>query len=248
MRVFGDILDFLRKSILRDTEDNPYLWGDDTLCECISQAHDVFAERTLCIRDATSVAASVQLVEGTSLYPAHPAVLAVLSAKLEGAEGNLVRASSSALDGYVPPPDVVQWLEAVNYGATRQGTPEVYTTDDSVDGADGAVAVRVWPTPTLADDTRTLLLRVVRLPLIQCSVDTLEERPECPRQSLMGLAHGAAAIAYGLHDSDGGDDLRATKQQEMFERYIEDAKRAARHKMFAPLSWGFGRGGFTHSR
>ena len=248
MRVFGDILDFLRSGILRDTEDNPYLWGNEVLCECISQAHDTFAERTLCIRDSTSAAASIQLVAGTSVYTLHTAVLAVLSAKLEGAEFNLVRASSSAFDGYVPPPDVVQWLESVNYGATQPGTPEAYTTDDGVDGADGAATIRVWPTPAAADDTHMLLLRVVRLPLVQCSVDTLEERPECPRQSLIALAHGAAAIAYGLQDADGNDDPRSEKQRVIFERYIEDAKRATRHKLFAPLGWGFGRGGFSHSR
>lgn len=247
MRVFSDILDFLRRDILRDTDD-PLLWSDDTLCECISQAHDIFAERTLCIRDSSSIAASIQLIAGVDKYQLHPAVLSVLSAKVEGMNNSLVRAAASAFDGYVPPPDTVQWLETINYGTAQDGTPQAYSTDDAVDGAEGAMTIRVWPVPAAADDLKTVSLRVTRLPLIQCSMDTLEERPECPRQSMMGLAHGAAAIAYGLHDSDGNDDPRAEKQRALFDKFIEDAKRATRHRLFAPLSWGFGRGGFTHTR
>lgn len=247
MRVFGDILGFLRRDILRDTDD-PQLWSDDTLCECIAQAHDIFAERTLCIRDSSSIAASVQLVEGVDKYTLHPTVISVLSAKVEGMNNSLVRAGSAAFDGYVPPPDTVQWLETINYGTAQDGTPQAFALDDSVEGDDGAAVVRFWPVPALADDGKTVNLRVARLPLVQCNMDILDERPECPRQSLMGLAHGAAAFAYGLHDSDGNDDTRADKQMRKFEQYVEDAKRAARHKMFAPLGWGFGRGGFTHSR
>lgn len=247
MRVFGDVLDFLRKSILRDVS-APYLWTNETLCECLAQAHDTFAERTLCIRDSSSIAARFILEAGVDVYTMHPAVISVLSGKVDGENSPLVRANASAFDGYVPPPDTVMWLESVNYGTVQDGTPKAYSTDDSVAGEGGATTIRVWPIPAAADAGKEVKLRVTRLPLVQCSMDTLEEIPECPRQSLMGLAHGAAAIAYGLQDSDGNDATRVTLQREMFNMAIEDAKRAARHKMFAPLSWGFGRGGFSHSR
>lgn len=247
MRVFGDILDFLRKDILRDT-DEPLLWSDETLCECIARAHDEFAERTLTLRDSSSIAASFQLEAGVDLYPLHPTILSVMSAKVEGSPNNLVRAGALALDGYVPPPDTIAWLETINYGTAQDGTPIVFTTDHSVDGAATAPTIRVWPVPAAADDLKTVNLRVTRLPLVQCSTDTLEERPECPRQFLMALAHGAAAIAYNLHDSDGNDDPRADKQRATFERYLKDAERGVRRKLFAPLAWGFGRAGFSHSR
>jgi len=247
MRVFGDVLDFLRKSILRDTA-TPYLWTNETLCECIAQAHDTFAERTLCIRDSSSIAASFELEVGVDVYPLHPTVISVMSGKVAGEDNSLVRASASAFDGYVPPPDTVMWLENINYGAVQEGTPKAYSTDDSVAGEGGATTIRVWPTPAAADAGKEVKLRVTRLPLVQCSMDTLDELPDCPRQSLMGLAHGAAAIAYEMQDSDGGDGTRAALQRDRFDKAIEDAKRAARHKMFTPLSWGFGRGGFSHSR
>lgn len=247
MRTFGDILDFLRNGILRDITD-PALWTDEILCECIAQAHDEFAERTLCIRDSTSLAARFTLEAGVDTYALHPTVLSVMSAMVEGEPHNLIRGGSSALDGYVPPPDTVAWLETINHGTAQDGTPQVFVTDDSVAGAGGAATVRVWPTPAAADEGRTVLLRVTRLPLTQCSMSTLEAVPEVPRQFLMGLAHGGAAVAYSLQDSDGADPNRAVDQRALFENHVKNASRNARHKMFAPLAWGFGRAGFSHSR
>lgn len=247
MRVFGDLLSFVRRDILRDTE-QPYLWSDEAICECIAQAHDEFAERTLTIRDASSVAATFDLEEGVDVYPLHPTVQAVLSAKVAGEPRGLIRASASSLDGYVPPPDVVTWLEGINNGTTQDGTPLAFTTDDSVDGTAQSMVIRVYPTPTAADSGKAVNLRVARLPLVQCSVDTLDDAVECNRQFLMGLCHGAAAIAYSMNDADGNDPTKADKQRAMFEVAVARAKSTARRKLFAPLSWGFGRGGFTHSR
>lgn len=247
MRVFGDILSFMRTSILRDVED-PQLWTDETLCECIARAHDEFAERTLILRDSSSIAASFPLRAGVEVYTLHPTVLGVLSAKVDGQPHNLIRAGSIAIDGYVPPPDTIAWLESINYGASQPGTPNVFTTDFSTVGDAAAGTVRVWPTPTEADEGVRVRMRVVRLPLVQCAIDTLEGTPECPRQFLMGLAHGGASIAYSLYGAEGTEDKRAEGQRAIFDRYIKDAERSTRRKLFAPLAWGFGRAGFTHSR
>ena len=247
MRVFGDLLSFVRYSILRDVSVPP-LWPDEELCECIAQAHDEFAERTLMLRDSSSFAASFELETGVDQYTLHPAVQAVLSAKIDGEPQGLIRASASALDGYVPPPDVVAWLEQINYGTAQDGTPLAFTTDDSTDGMGQAVVVRVYPTPAAADNGKTVKLRVARLPLVQCGLDTLDTPVECNRQFLMGLCHGAAAIAYDMNDADGNDPDKANKQRAKFEEYIARGKATVRRKMFSPLSWGFGRGGFTHSR
>ena len=247
MRVFGDLLGFTRRDILRDN-DKPYLWSDEALCECIAQAHDEFAERTLSIRDSSSIAASFDLEEGVDRYVLHPTVQAVLSAKIAGEPQGLIRANANSLDGYVPPPDIVTWLEQINNGTSQDGTPLAFTTDDSVEGEDQAMVVRVYPTPAAADAGKTVQLRVARLPLVQCSMDTLETVVECNRQFLMGLCHGAAAIAYGMNDADGNDPNKLEKQRAKFEEYINRAKSTTRRKLFSPLSWGFGRGGFTHSR
>lgn len=247
MRTFGDLVRFTRDSILRDTSD-PFLWSDETLCECIATAHDEFAERTLSIRDSSSPITEVELIDGVSLYSLDPVVLAVISGRVAGATADLVRASAAAIDGYVPPPDVVSWLEQINYGASQTGTPMAFTTDDSVEGTGQAAVVRVWPTPAAADNGVLVRLRVARLPIVVCSLDTLDKPVECSRQFLMGLCHGAAAIAYTMNDVDGNDQTRADGQRKLFDGYIARAAAAARRKMFAPTSWGFGRGGFSHSR
>jgi len=246
VNLFSEVLDHLRKEILRDAV-TPYLWSDESLCEFIAQANDEFAERVQHIRDSTSIATSFELEAGVDTYILNAVVLSVMSAKIEGNDTDLIRAGSPALNGFVPSPETVQWLEQINYGTAKDGTPLVYTTDDSVD-AGGTPTIRVWPVPAAEDEGKVVKMRVIRLPLTPCSMDTLDARPEMQRQYIPALCHGAAARAYTSQDADGGDSTRADKQQKMFEAYITRASTGLRRKMFQPASWGFGRGGFTHSR
>lgn len=247
MITFGDALDFLRDETLRDSSDGQ-LWTDASLCEFIAQAHDEFAERTQYIRDSSSPAATFDLIAGEDTYVLDDVVLSVISAKVAGANNGLIRAGSPALDGYVPPPDTIAWLEQINYGTAADGTPLVFTSDDAVVGAGGAATIRVWPTPAAADDGVAVNMRIVRLPSVTCSLDTLEEAIECPRQYRMALIHGAAARAYQSQDADGADPERETKHKNAFEDYVARAKSGIRRKTFQPLAWGFGRGGFSYPR
>lgn len=246
MDTYGDVLDHLRREVLRDTQ-QPYLWSDEVLCEFIAQAEDEFAERVQHIRDSSSIAASFELEEGVELYTLNSTVLSVMTARVEGAATSLVRATSSAIDGYAPPPDTIAWLESINYGVERDGTPLAFTTDDSLDSGN-ALVLRVWPTPAAADAGKQVKMRVIRLPLVPCSLDVLDARPEVPRQFIPALCHGAAARAYTLQDADGNDPVRGSTQQALFESYLKRANTTIRRKLFQPLAWGFGRGGFSHSR
>lgn len=246
MELFSDVLDHLRGEILRDTQ-QPYLWSDESLVEFIAQANDEFAERVQHIRDSTSIATEVALEAGIDTYVLNAVVLSVMSAKIVGNDTDLIRAGSPALNGFVPSPETVQWLEQINYGTAKDGTPLVYTTDDSVEDG-GTPTLRVWPIPALEDEGKIIKLRLIRLPLVPCSLDTLGERPEMQRQYVPALCHGAAARAYNSQDADGGDVSRADKQQKIFEAYITRASTGMRRKLFQPATWGFGRGGFTHSR
>ena len=246
METFGDVLDHLRKEILRDTA-QPYLWSDESLCEFIAQANDEFAEAVQHIRDSTSIATEVTLEVGVDSYALNSVVLSVMSAKLAGQDTGLIRAGSPALDGYVPSPETVQWLEQINYGTAKDGTPLVFTTDEGVENG-GTAMIRFWPVPAVEDAEKIVRLRVIRLPLVPCSMDTLESRPEMQRQYIPALCHGAAARAYRSQDADGNDPLRADTQQKVFESYTRRASTGMRRKLFQPASWGFGRGGFTHSR
>jgi hypothetical protein len=246
METFGDVLDHLRQEILRDTE-TPYLWSDESLCEFIAQANDEFAEAVQHIRDSTSIATEVALEAGIDTYTLNAVVLAVMSAKIVGNDTDLIRAGSPALNGFVPSPETVQWLEQINYGTAKDGTPLVFTTDDSVESG-GAATIRFWPVPALEDAGKVVKLRLIRLPLVPCAMDTLDTRPEMQRQYVPALCHGAAARAYNSQDADGGDVSRADKQAKIFEAYIKRASTGMRRKLFQPASWGFGRGGFTHSR
>lgn len=247
MRVFGDLLSFLRNDVLRDNTE-PYLWSDEALCACIAQAHDEYAELTQSIRDSSSEAASFLLESGVDRYVLHPAVLAVLSARVDGEPSDLVRGGSPALNGYIPPPDTVAWLESVAQGTLAPGMPRVYVTDDSVDDSDQTMTIRVSPTPSDAEDGKLVRLRIARLPLVQCAVDTLAEVPDLPRNGFIPIAHGAAAYAYMTNDNDAGYATRAESHRAIFDRFIGQGRAKARRKLFAPLSWGFGRGGSSYTR
>lgn len=246
MRVFGDVLSFLRNDILRDRE-TPFLWSDTALCECIAQAHDEYAERTRCIRDSSSYVTRVALEEGVSQYVLNPAVISVLSAQVDGQPVGMVRAGIREITGEEAPMEALDWVEAVNAAVPADGLPRVFRVDEGVDGGEHSPILHVHPAPSAAYDTVEVLLRVVRLPLTQCAVDTLEDIVDAPRQALMSIANGAAAYAYSMQDSDGGDSSRAEQQRKLFEAAVARGAASTRSRLFQPMKWGFGRGGFSHS-
>lgn len=248
MRTVGDAIAFLRESILADVAEGQ-LCSDGTLIEHMNAAQDEFFEETRLLRDSSSKLTRFSLMEGVSEYALDPCVLSVLSASLPGEGGALVRATHNSLDGYTPPVDVAQWLLAINYGTPQAGKPVAFSTDEGVDTTDSmALVVRVWPTPSAEYAGAEVQLRVARLPAAPMSLDDLDAPLVVPRQYHMALIHGAAYRIYLTQDADLGDTARAATQLAAYNAVVSRAKRGAEHKMHAPMSWGFGRSGFSHSR
>jgi hypothetical protein len=247
------LLELLRESILNDRTDrvdgsSDYLWTDKTLVTFINEAQRRLAVQGLILRDGTTdEATKVMLVEGQSTYPLHLSVLAVVSAKREDQEADLTRVGHRTLSAYRAPSD--NWVDPTGYQGLPAGVPLAYATDGGISDADSAsfeqAILRVYPTPNADAAGKVIRLRVVRKPLAPLTVDALQATPEVPEDHHIEMLDYAAYLALRIVDDDAGAPKRAEEFRKQFEENVKNARNIALRKMFAPMGWGFGRGGFT---
>lgn len=249
------LLNTLRHDILGDRSDRvegtpDYLWSDNFLIMAINSAQRRFARRGLIIRDGTSEATAVNLKTGVNEYPLHPSVLAVMSARLTGDNADLARASHAALDSYRVP-DTYFW-DPAQLAALPPGKPLAFATDEylSTDDYDSmsVVTLRVYPTPTATYNGQTVNLRVVRMPLEDLTSANMQAVPEIPEDHHLEMLDYAAYLALRIVDHDAGNPMRGEQFKAAFEENVKLARDNAIRKMFQPLSWGFGRNGFSWTR
>lgn len=239
-----ELLDTLREDVLRDTSVPP-LWSDRRLVQCLNEAYLEFAELTYIIRDSSSDVARIALEEGVTQYPLSESVVSVLSARYQDDARNLLRGGENELHGApMVSSDAQSWLTAINSGngVLPGGPPRMFTSDDSNN------TITFSPAPTAAEAGKQVFLRVARLPTDLLDEDDLSRAVELPRQFVLALVYGAAAIAYGDQDADGNDPERAQRNRARFMEYVDRCKAHVRRQMFQPITFGFGPGGFAHSR
>lgn len=248
-----ELLDTLRLDILSDRSDRvdgapDQLWTDATLIRYIDEAQTRFARLGLVLRDAsTPEVCQVTLREMLDSYPLDPSVLAVISARLDGDGGDLVRAGHAAF-GTVRAPDPYWWDQA---GVTNlmPGKPLAWSTDEGLapDERDrlSAVSLRLYPAPSAAYAGTLLRLRVLRLPLNPLTPARLSAQPEIPAVHHIEMLDWAAYLALRIVDVDQGMPARAAEFRASFDAAVQAARREAMRKLFAPQPWGFGRGGWA---
>lgn len=246
-----DLLDELKKGILRDSssilsgpEDS--LWSDTSLVRYIDEAQMRLATIGLVLRDASTPAVTqVKLSAGKSDYTLHPSLLAIISAKYEGDDRDLVRTGHTALSAYQPPSGALTFNP--DTADLPPGKPVAWASDEQLDmksGASGIMHLRIYPEPS-ADYTGTVYLRTIRKPLNPLTLDNLEASPEVPEQYHLGMLDWAAYRALRNIDSDVGNVSESKSFREPFDDMVTQARRDTLRKLFAPTSWGFGRSGFT---
>jgi len=249
----ADLLDELREGILHDVSNqiagpSSELWTDTRLVRYIDEAQRRFAREGLVIRDgSTPTICQVPLVTNHNNYPLDPCVIAVVSAKLSGDVGDLVRAGHSAFDTYRQPDPYFfnpSWLATLPPGKPLAWGTDEYVTANK-EGSQGVVNIRVYPVPTSAYNSQNILLRVVRMPIVKLTTENLEAVPEVPEEHHMDMLDWAAYLALRKVDQDAGMPDRAKEFRDSFEAHVAEAKKAVMRKLFTPLQWGFGRNGFT---
>lgn len=247
-----ELLDELRVGILNDRTDrvsgtSDYLWTDARLTRYINEAQRRFAVQGLVLRDATTPeCCEVTLVEGQSEYPLHPAVLGVITARISDQMADLPRLGHSTLAGYQPAAE--QWRDTSGFTGLPPGRPLAWSTDEGLSSADSdstaQVVLRVYPVPSAAEAGTVLKLRVVRKPLDQLTINSPSAVPEIPEDHHIEMLDWAAYLALRIVDDDAGAPRRAQEFAQSFEVHVNNARKTAMRKLFAPAPWGFGRGGW----
>ncbi len=251
----GELLQLLRGSILNDRTDRvsgtaDYLWTDETLVTYINEAQRRFCTQGLVLRDATTdEVTKITLVEGQSTYVLHDSIIAVVSAKLETQDADLTRIGHSVLAAYRPPTEA--WIDPTVYHGLPAGPTLAYSTDEGLQALDtdslSQIALRVHPAPAADQDGLILRLRVVRKPLEKLVSVDRSASPEIPEDHHLEMLDWAAYLALRIVDDDAGSPKRAADFKATFEESVRQARTLALRKMFAPMGWGFGRGGFSWS-
>lgn len=249
----GELLGLLRGSILNDRTDriagsSDYLWTDETLVTFINEAQRRFAVQGLVLRDgSTDEATKIMLVSGQAVYPLHSSVFAVLSAKTETGVSDLKRVGHSFLNAYRQPTET--WVDPATLAGLAPGAPLAYATDDELglddDDSYSLVKLRVYPTPDAAADGMVLRLRVLRRPIEPLDVNDLDGAPEIPSDHHIEMLDYAAYLALRIVDDDAGSPRRAADFLASFNDSVRQARALTMRKLFAPIGWGFGRGGFS---
>ena len=252
----GELLGELRDNILHDRSDlvsgdDDRLWSDETLVRYINEAHRRFARRGLVIRDnSTPEVTQVTLVAGQDTYDLHPSVFSVISGRLQGEASDLRRAGHSVFDAYRPPDygafDISQLVALPPGRPIALSTDEAFGLDD--DDSRGTLVLRLHPTPSAEYAGQIVSLRVVRTPLEVFDVNDLEAVPEIPVDYHLDMLDWAAYLALRIVDRDAGDAKRAEGFAASFEQHVQSVKRDVLRRMFPPVTWGFGRAGWSWSR
>lgn len=245
----ADLLDELRNTILRDIA-APFLWQDGTLVRYIDDAQRRFARRTLCLRDKTTPdATQITLETGVESYALHPSVIAVLSARYHEDTADLARVGHDQVSGALAPDTL--WFDINEVMGFPPGRPRAILTDEQVDtetAGKAAISLRIYPAPTIDENGNIVYLRVARLPMVAFTESNLSAVCEIPEDYQLDMLEWAAYRARRTYDADGGEPARAEGHKARFEEAVKEAQTEMKRKLFAPMKWGFGRNGFTHSR
>lgn len=258
MRV-GELLDELRSNQLRDKSDQvagsatDQLWTDETLIRYINQAQNKFASLTSCIRDNTTPeVTNLTVTPGSEIFTLHPKVIAVLSARYPGDKADLPRAGRAVFNTYHQPDPL--YFDLSQLASINPGKPLAYSTDEGMaqddNGSFNAMEFRTYPMVGTGFGA-TIKLRVIRLPLQHLSVDALDRRLEIPERYHMDILDWAGYLALRGPDLDvaGGDGFaRAMDLRKSFMNTVDECQRDMKRRMFAPMTWGFGRNGYRWER
>jgi hypothetical protein len=247
------LLDELRGNVLRDDSElatgtvDDSLWTDETLVRYINDAQSRFARKSFSLRDATTPEITqVTLATGVSSYVLHTSVLAVVSGRYNTDTVDLPRVGRVVIQSAQP--DDPPYFDPNIPAAMTPGRPQAFGTDETIDvDAPGSVTLTVYPAPTATEDGTTLYLRVARLPLDPFDIDKTEAECELPEGYQLDMLEWAAYRALRNSDIDGHSST-ADKHEKRFNDAVTEVLRAVRQKMRAPITFEFGRAGFTWDR
>jgi hypothetical protein len=253
----GELLHELKHNLLHDRSDqiagnaSDYLWSDKTLVRYINQAHRRFARRSLCIRDnKTPEVTDIKTVEGLNELQLHPSIIAVLGVRMHGDHQDLARAGHDAFSNYHTPDPL--FFDASQLERETPGKALAYSTDESIltspEGTFESINLRLFPRIVVPYVGIRGKLRVIREPILDFECDVWDQFPEIPAAHHLDMLDWAAYLALRSVDTDvagAGAAQRAADFAARFEAHCTDGRKDVMRKIFTPLQWGFGHGGWS---
>ena len=252
-----ELLDELRDGILHDVSDQiagaqtDLLWSDHKLIRYINEAQRRFARRAQVLRDWQNPdVCQFKTVANQDKYILDKHVVSVKSVRMTGDTADLARAGHAALDTYHEPD--TYFFSPTNLSTLQPGKPVAFATDEGIaqddDGAFSSVTLRLYPSVSSAYAGVVGHMRVVRLPLHEFHYDNMELQCEIPEDHQLNMLDWAAYLALRKVDLDvaGGDARgRAKEFAASFEQHCKDCTQETKRKVFASMTWAFGRNGFS---
>lgn len=249
----GEQLTELRNNILRDRSDiiagdTDSLWTDETLLSYIKDAERRFARQTLILRDATTLAVcQIKIKTGVNMYPMHPSVLSVVSARFDTQEYDIRRTGRTLVQQQVQQESLNFDTPIVN--TMPPGSPSAYYTDETmVYATQGRITVGIYPVPDADSNDKIIALRVIRLPIGGYTLDDLNRDSEIPEDYQLDVLEWAAYRAQRTFDGDAGSPTQANAHKDAFDEAVKNAIRELKRKMFANNGLRYGGNGFTWTR
>jgi hypothetical protein len=246
-----DALDELRGSILRDVStkkigpDDQY-WSDTALVGYINEAQRRFARRTFCLRDSINPEVTqFTIAKAIDQYTLHPKIVFVQGVRLLGDPMDLTRITHN-----------VSWIPSDNQSdvfstvvVDRPNRPIAFSTDEGIDlDNDHAIILKLYPTPDDTTDGAICTLRVSRLPLNDLTLKDLKAPLEISDDYAYDMLEWAAWRALRNWDIDAEDRNKAKQHRDRFDEAVKECRREILHKIFQPVKWRFGEGGFSYTR
>lgn len=250
----SELLYELRHNILHDRSDlvsgaaDDQLWSDTTLVRYIDEAQRRLARLGFVIRDhRTPETCILETTPGKSDYDLHPAVLAVISARRDGQNGDLLRVGHASVGGYQLPG--TQPAMGQNIVGLPPGPALAFQTDEGLgednEGSVGVATMTIFPAP---EEPETIRLRVVREPIYRLCTDDLEAVPEVPEHHHLEMLDWAAYLALRIVDLDAGSPNRAKEFEKSFASTVALARRTSMRKLHTPKPMAFGQFGWSWER
>jgi hypothetical protein len=212
----------------------------------LRDAYRRFARQTLCILDNTTPdVTQVTLATGVDMYTLHPKIVTVLTARHQDDQQDLVQIQHSRAANNVNA-NTEDWDVA---SITTNGKPRSWSVDEGGDvDTDNAIQFRVVGVPDSTQDGKLVYLRTARKPLVDFSLEHLDQKIEIPEDWELDWIEFAAWRALRNWDLDAQDRQKADAHKARFEEAVKECRREMLRKHHKPVKWGFGGPGFTYTR
>jgi len=175
------------------------IWTPATLLGYLAEGQDKFCEKTGYFTDISNF--TLELTDGVAVYAIPDRIIQLLD--IWNGTKKLRK---------------LQMDEVIE--TSEDGVPSMWRTDQETG------IIKVYPTPTSAEDGDTLVLQVWRYSQYDLAEDSRE--PEIPSRFCRACIEWAAYKAFMHHDMETQDPVKAADHLASFNMYAKDGIRALR--------------------